>query len=614
MNELFKTIPNDHKYSGLKAHLASAYFSDTETDMLRILIDTDQLHMFSDWDLPGIEDQRKKDFFNQLSLINNSYPGGIPNYIKNARILLRDAQNDVNPFEGYFPEQPDTVNLTKLDDTYANYENLAMQHLAQIGIVLVAGGLGERLGYSGIKLDIPIEMLTNTTYLQHYTSVIKAMELRTNSLSTRIPLIIMTSRDTHDKTTQSLEKNNYFGLDRNQIIILKQELVPALADNDGHIAMNGKYDIALKPHGHGDIHMLLHTSGTAERLYKNGTRHLLFIQDTNGQVFNAAFAAIGVSIKHDFDFNSIAVNRIPCEAVGAIAKLKKKNSEFTLNVEYNQLDPLLRATVSPDGDVPDKNGFSIFPGNINVLILKLDTYKQVLNESGGIIAEFVNPKYSDSTRSQFKKPTRLETMMQDLPKLFNADHKVGVTIFDRKWCFSADKNNLSDAKAKHTAGGPPESASTAESDFYLANRKKLSIIGAHLRECPEELILGIPFIRGPKVILSPSCALNISDVKQKLKNIELSDEATLIINGPDVFIDGLKMKGPSALIIDAVPGAKVIIKNQTISNAGFELIKINQTELNHPDTPEYIKIRGYRFDNKGAQFYRFDQPGEYNID
>ena len=35
---------------------------------------------------------------------------------------------------------------------------------------------------------------------------------------------------------------------------------------------------------------------------------------------------------------------------------------MTINVEYNQLDPLLRATVSPEGDVNDDSGWSPFPG------------------------------------------------------------------------------------------------------------------------------------------------------------------------------------------------------------------------------------------------------------
>lgn len=33
------------------------------------------------------------------------------------------------------------------------------------------------------------------------------------------------------------------------------------------------------------------------------------------------------------------------------------------------------------------------------------------------MGEFVNPKYADAGRTVFKKPTRLECMMQDYPKV-----------------------------------------------------------------------------------------------------------------------------------------------------------------------------------------------------
>ena len=55
----------------------------------------------------------------------------------------------------------------------------------------------------------------------------------------------------------------------------------------------------------------------------------------------------------------------------------------------------------------------------------MGAYVQILEETRGIIAEFVNPKYVDAERMVFKKPTRLETMMQDLPRLFTAEQRVG---------------------------------------------------------------------------------------------------------------------------------------------------------------------------------------------
>lgn len=38
---------------------------------------------------------------------------------------------------------------------------------------------------------------------------------------------------------------------------------------------------------------------------------------------------------------------------------------MVINVEYNQLDPLLRASGFPDGDDNCETGYSPFPGNIN---------------------------------------------------------------------------------------------------------------------------------------------------------------------------------------------------------------------------------------------------------
>lgn len=51
---------------------------------------------------------------------------------------------------------------------------------------------------------------------------------------------------------------------------------------------------------------------------------------------------------------------------------------MVINVEYNQLDPLLRATGHAEGDVNDETGFSPFPGNINQVFIILERHTQVV--------------------------------------------------------------------------------------------------------------------------------------------------------------------------------------------------------------------------------------------
>ncbi len=155
-------------------------------------------------------------------------------------------------------------------------EQLGLQELSKLGLVLIAGGLGERLGYSGIKIDLPVSTVEDDyCYLKFYAHYIHACRERAiayldtsqDPSSFFVPLCIMVSDDTHDRTLSLLEKFDYFGLDKSHVDLVKQENVPALLDNDGKIALaeNNVFKIITKPHGHGDIHTLLYQSGVAQK-------------------------------------------------------------------------------------------------------------------------------------------------------------------------------------------------------------------------------------------------------------------------------------------------------------------------------------------------------------
>ena len=326
--------------------------------------------------------------------------------------------------------------------------------------VLVAGGLGERLGYSGIKLSLPIDIGSMTTYLELYCASILSLQRRCAEPVT-IPFVIMTSDDTHLRTVALLESNSNFGMANGQILVIKQEKVAALISNDAKMAAAGAYELLTKPHGHGDVHMLLHEKGIAQSWLAQGKRWVVFFQDTNGLVFRSMLACLGVSKGLGLDLNSMCIPRIAKQEVGAITKLVYKDGHsVTANTEYNQvpapvpvvslspslslppslppspfvcmqmtsptpvplsahqkLGPLLKALGESEGDVADETGFSPYPGNTNQLVAGLECYVKTLEATGGVMDEFVNPKYKDENRVAFKKPTRLECMMQDYAKV-----------------------------------------------------------------------------------------------------------------------------------------------------------------------------------------------------
>ncbi|CAN6476183.1 unnamed protein product [Victoria cruziana] len=588
--------------------------SSNEIDLAKMLIGDKQGHLFEHWPEPGVDDAAKHGFFNQVTLLKDSYPGGLVSYIRNARRLLADSKAGKNPYDGFIPSVPSGEVLSFGDDNFMMLEEVGVKEACHAAFVLVAGGLGERLGYNGIKLALPSETTSGTFFLQHYIESILALQDAScksieGSCQCRIPLVIMTSDDTHSRTLKLLESNAYFGMSSSQVVLLKQEKVACLADNDASLALdpNDKYKIQTKPHGHGDVHALLYSSGLLNEWCKLGLKWVLFFQDTNGLLFKAIPAALGVSATKSYHVNSLAVPRKAKEAIGGITRLTHSDGRtMVINVEYNQLDPLLRATGHPDGDVNDETGYSPFPGNINQLILELGPYMDELRKTNGGIAEFVNPKYKDSTKTSFKSSTRLECMMQDYPKTLPPTAKVGFTVMDAWLAYSPVKNNPDDA-AKVPKGNPHHSATTGEMAIYRANSIILRKAGARVEDPKLEVYNGQEVEVWPRVAWKPKWAVTFADVKRKVKSCRISQRSTLVLRGPDIFIEDLSLDG--ALIVYSVKNAKVKL-NGHVKNEGWELRPV---DCNDGSLAEEMRIRGFQIEKKGQLELNFVEPGNFSL-
>uniref|UniRef100_A0A7S3L767 UTP--glucose-1-phosphate uridylyltransferase n=1 Tax=Amphora coffeiformis TaxID=265554 RepID=A0A7S3L767_9STRA len=419
----------------------------------------------------------------------------------------------------------------------------------------------------------------------------------------------MTSGDTNEKTIELLKYNNYFGMKESQITIVQQGAgVPALEDNDAKMCLApGEPSLLLtKPHGHGDIHSLLHEHRVARKWKDSGIKWAVLFQDTNGLAFHTLPLMLGVSAKKNLIMNSLAVPRKAKQAIGGIAKLKnKKTGEYkTINVEYNQLDPLLRANGFPDGDVNDKEtGFSPFPGNINQLLFKLDDYCLALEKSRGLMPEFVNPKYKDEKKMVFKKPTRLECMMQDFPTVLDWKEalRVGFTSISSEFCFSPVKNATVDGMALQENGTHPATAASGEADQYAAVRKIMQKIGCKIEDAPETTYLGIKVIPGPAIVLKPNFALCPAEIRQRFphpENIKISPRSTLVVRGEKVVIKSIDLDG--ALIIDVKDGKECIVEGVVVENEGWTRARDTDSDK------EIIKMRGYHVERKDQTLIRGD--------
>lgn len=83
--------------------------------------------------------------------LDSSYPGGLQEYVKRASSLL---SSDENPYEGWNIDIPQGFSYDVHNEAQrTQLEALGAEELQHTCFVLLAGGLGERLGYQ-VFIDI----------------------------------------------------------------------------------------------------------------------------------------------------------------------------------------------------------------------------------------------------------------------------------------------------------------------------------------------------------------------------------------------------------------------------------------------------------------------------
>ena len=557
--------------------------SDAQVIELMSSPEYNQSHLFTDH-------SSHSHIVSQLKYFDRNYPGGIKNYISRARSLLLDSANAVNPLDGWKPSEPEGLLVSPvlaLED-YLSFEQEGLQEIGSSCIVLVAGGLGERLGYSSIKIGLPVELVTETCFLKLFVESILALQDRCGS---HIPLAIMTSEDTHQRTLDLISTIGHEEY-TSTIVLLKQEKVPALIDNEARFALE-KNELSGKPHGHGDVHILLYQHGIVQNWLSSGKKWVMFIQDTNPLPFKAFASALGVSHRNNFAMNFLGVPRMPKESMGGVVKLSKEGTSESIvcAVEYNIIDTLMKSSGYP-GDISNRElgqgnemtaGFSPFPGTLNTLLFNLQAYVGALQRTGGAMPEFVNPKYADSTKTVFKSSTRLECLMQDFSKMFEAGEKIGFTMYERWLSFTAVKNSLADAVVKASTGLDPWSAGSGESDYYYCNAKLLELAGASIEYPSEaETFAGISYRFPPKIVIAPSFACSLTELREKVQGTwEISAKSTLVLEGKDTVVNGLKLDGYMR-IGEPKEDARVT------DGAGPRYVPVESSDQ------EYLQIRGFK--------------------
>ena len=96
----------------------------------------------------------------------------------------------------------------------------------------MAGGQGTRLGHHGPKGTFKLDVYGKGKYL--FEILADNLQEANQKYNTIIPWYIMTSIENNDDTVEFLEKHNYFGYRKENVMIFTQSELP-LVDVDGKL-------------------------------------------------------------------------------------------------------------------------------------------------------------------------------------------------------------------------------------------------------------------------------------------------------------------------------------------------------------------------------------------
>ncbi|ROT39553.1 UDP-N-acetylglucosamine pyrophosphorylase [Sodiomyces alkalinus F11] len=298
-----------------------------------------QDHVFTFYDSLSPEEQAS--LYNQLLGFDPARINEITDRALNpTKAKPRDldrAQDDIEPL----PESATASILDSKPEDLDTWYKAGLDLIAQnkAGVVLMAGGQGTRLGSSAPKGCYDIGLPSHKSLFRIQAERIrKIQELAAAHAASDskpvVPWYVMTSGPTRGPTEQYFEENNYFGLDKADVFIFEQGVLPCIS-NDGKILLESRSRVAVAPDGNGGIYQALVVSGVLDDMRRRGVQHVHAYCVDNCLVRVADPVFLGFAAAKDVDIATKVVRkRNATESVGLILQ---RNGRPDV-VEYSEID------------------------------------------------------------------------------------------------------------------------------------------------------------------------------------------------------------------------------------------------------------------------------------
>ena len=381
-------------------------------------------------------------------------------------------------------------------DEAARRGNAALS-AGKLGVVLVAGGQGTRLGFDHPKGLYPIGPVSGATLFQILIEKLVAVG---RCHGVRIPLYLMTSPATHEETLAALAEHDRFGLASDDLLVFCQGTMPAVDAATGRLLLEGKGRLALSPDGHGGTLAALVKSGALADIQRRGIEQLFYMQVDNPLVQVCDPALIGYHLLADSQLSTqVVAKRTPLDRVGNVVLVDGK----LRIIEYSDLPDDAAKARLPDGSL------KLWAGNIAVHVFEVAFLARRSLGDGRLPFHIARKKvdHIDASGRSVEPPTpnavKFEQFIFDL---LPAARNAMVVEVDETTTF---------APLKNASGEQRDSPETVQAQMVALHR-------AWLREAGATIDDHVP------VEISPCFALDAAELRGKI-------EAGLRVSIPTYF-------------------------------------------------------------------------------
>ena len=239
----------------------------------------------------------------------------------------------------------DKEKLTKKEKEEFNELGESTIVSGKYAVVTMAGGQGTRLGHPGPKGTFKLDVYGKGKYL--FEILAENLKEANKKYDTIIPWYIMTSKENNDQTQEFLEKHNYFGYNKNNVMLFEQGELP-LVDTEGKMLIGKDFKIKEASDGNGGVFTSLRTTGMLANMKERGIKWVFIGGVDNAILKMADVTLLGMAIDKKVQIASKSVVKAnPHEKVGVFCKMNGHPKV----IEYSELPEEMAEEVDSNGEL-----------------------------------------------------------------------------------------------------------------------------------------------------------------------------------------------------------------------------------------------------------------------